>query len=58
MNPYEANVQNVALRLGAWLRGMVRLYRRPLLLMAVASVTMAVSVNAGQDPEPIAIAAR
>jgi hypothetical protein len=37
---------------------MVRLYRRPLLLLAVASVTMAVSVNAGQEPEPIAIAAR
>ena len=50
MNPYEANVQNIVLRLAAWLRGMLRLYRRPLLALAIASMTMAVGVSAGQEP--------
>jgi hypothetical protein len=58
MNPYEANVHNIVLRLAAWLRGMVRLYRRPLLLMAIASMTMAVSVSAGQEPDVLEMAAR
>ncbi|MBB6229511.1 hypothetical protein FHS79_003714 [Polymorphobacter multimanifer] len=52
MNPYEANVWNVSSRLGAWLRGLLRLYRRPLLVLLCASVTTAVGVSAGQSGTP------
>lgn len=48
MNPYEANVRNVSARLGAWARGMLRLYRKPLMLLLLASVTTAVGVSAAQ----------
>jgi hypothetical protein len=46
MNPYEANLRNVSARLGAWTRGMLRLYRKPLIVLLVASVTTAVGVSA------------
>lgn len=49
MNPYEANFRNVSARLGAWVLGMARLYRRPLIVLIVASVTTAVGVNAAQE---------
>jgi hypothetical protein len=51
MNPYEANTRNIVLRLAVWLRGMMWLYRRPLIVMAIASMTMAVGVGANQDVE-------
>lgn len=50
MNPYEATLTNVVLRLGAWVRGMVRYYRRPLLVMGAAAVTMVVGVSATDAP--------
>jgi|GEM_PF-2622309 len=51
MNPYDQNAHNIARRLGVWLRGMFWLYRRPLMVIAVASVTMAVGVNAEQGAD-------
>jgi hypothetical protein len=54
MNPYEANARNIVLRLGVWLRGMARLYRRPLVVITIASLTMAMGVSAAheQDSQP------
>ncbi len=49
MNPYDANVRNVSARLGAWARGMVRLYRKPLIVLLLASITTAVGVSAAQQ---------
>jgi hypothetical protein len=40
MNPYEATLPNVLARIAAWLRGLLRLYRRPLLI-ALTTGTMA-----------------
>lgn len=57
MNPYEANFPNVMARVGAWLRGAARHYRRPLLVVAAASVTLVVSVSAGPAEPPAAIVA-
>ncbi len=57
MNPYEANLTNVSARILAWVRGMARQYRRPLLALIAASVTLAVGVNAGPSPAPIVLAA-
>jgi uncharacterized protein (DUF2062 family) len=59
MNPYEANFSNTAARLGAWGRGMVRRYRRPLWVLAAAAATMAIGVSAAHAPAtPVIIAAR
>jgi uncharacterized membrane protein (DUF106 family) len=62
MNPYEANVWNVSARLSAWLRGLLRMYRRPLLVLLIASVTTAVGVSAGQsaatDREMVALSSQ
>jgi hypothetical protein len=55
MNPYDANFRNVSARLGAWALGMVRLYRRPLIVILLASVTTAVGVNASQEESAAAI---
>ncbi len=52
VNAYEANVWNVSARVSAWLRGLVRMYRRPLMVLLVASVTTAVGVSAGQSAAP------
>jgi hypothetical protein len=52
MNPYDATVKNVAARLGVWVFGMVRLYRRPLVILALASATMVATVHAGQTEAP------
>lgn len=50
MDPYEASFSNVVARLGAWGRGMLRRYRRPLLVIAAATATMAIGVSAAQAP--------
>jgi hypothetical protein len=52
MDPYEANLRNTFVRVGAWLRGMVRRYRRPLLVVAAAGVSMAIGVSASDAPMP------
>lgn len=51
MNPYEATLGNVTARVGAWVRGIVRRYRRPLLLAIAAAATVAVGVSASQTPD-------
>ena len=50
MNPYDATFSNVTARLGAWMRGMVRLYRQPLIALAAAGAVMAVGVSATRAP--------
>jgi hypothetical protein len=52
MNPYEANFSNTVARLGAWGRGMLRRYRRPLWAIAAATATMAIGVSAANAPAP------
>ncbi len=52
MNPYEANLVNVSSRLLAWVRGVLRQNRRPLLILLAASGILAVGVSAAQAPEP------
>lgn len=56
-DPYRANLSNTSSRVAAWLRGMGRRYRRPILLLAAASATFAVGVAAGQAPAPTTLAA-
>lgn len=59
MNPYEANLTNIAARIGAWNRGMLRRYRWHLWALAAATVTMAVSIGSANAPAaPVTIAAR
>ena len=59
MNPYEAYLANGAARVGAWVRGVLRRYRRPLLIVIAATATIGVGVSAGQGPEPqLALASR
>lgn len=50
MNPYDPNLMNTAARLGAWVRGMGRLYRQPLLALAAAGTVMAIGVSATRAP--------
>lgn len=56
MNRYEATLPNVLARIGAWMRGILRLYRRPLLVVGTATATLALAVSAGQAPEPAPVA--
>lgn len=59
MNTYEANFTNTMARIGAWNRGMLRRYRRPLWVIAMASAAMAVSISAAQaPPSPVVNVAR
>ena len=60
MNPYEANLTNTTARVGAWLRGLLRRYRKPILVAAAATATLVVCVSATQAPAhpPIKIADR
>jgi hypothetical protein len=59
MNPYEANFSNTLARIGAWNRGMLRRYRRPLWVVAAAMATMAIGVSAANaPPTPMVAAAR
>lgn len=55
MNPYEANLRNVSARLGAWARGMVRLYRKPLIVLLLAGLSTAVGVSAAQRDKAVAM---
>ncbi len=48
MNPYEANLTNTVSRIAAWTRGLIHLYRRPLLLIAACGATVALAAGAGQ----------
>ena len=50
MNPYEATLPNVMARVRAWVRGLLRLYRKPLLLIGAATATLAIGVSATQAP--------
>jgi hypothetical protein len=50
MNPYEATLGNVLARVGAWVRGCLHRYRKPLLVMVTAAATLAVGVSAGNPP--------
>ncbi len=52
MNPYEPNLRNTTARLSAWIRGLLRTYRKPLLVILAATATMAVGVSASQAPQP------
>jgi hypothetical protein len=56
MNPYEATFGNVVSRVGAWVRGCLHRYRKPLLLMVAATATLAVGVSAASPPAPVQIA--
>jgi hypothetical protein len=56
MNPYDATVKNIAARLRVWVFGMVRLYRRPLVILALASATMVATVQARQAEAPTEVA--
>ncbi len=59
MNTYEANFTNTMARIGAWNRGMLRRYRRPVWAIVAASAAMAVSISAAQAPaNPVVIVAR
>jgi hypothetical protein len=57
MNPYEANFSNTVARLGAWGRGMLRRYRRPIWAVLAATATMAIGVSAAKAPAPPPLAA-
>ncbi|WP_426165527.1 hypothetical protein [Sandarakinorhabdus sp. DWP1-3-1] len=50
MNPYEVTLPNVLARVGAWCRGLVRRYRKPLLVIGATGATVAISVGAAQAP--------
>jgi hypothetical protein len=50
MNPYEATVANTVSRMAAWVRGIIRRYRRPLFVIGAATATLVVGVSAGQAP--------
>lgn len=56
MNPYEATFGNVLSRIGAWVRGCLHRYRKPLLVMLAATATLAVGVSAASPPSQIQIA--
>jgi len=62
MNPYDATLTNFATRINAWLRGLVRRYRRPLLiaLFAVSAMFAGVITNHvnGTFGHPAVIASR
>jgi anti-sigma factor RsiW len=50
MNPYEMTFANTLSRVRAWLRGLARQYRRPLLVVLAATGMLAAGVSAGQAP--------
>ena len=62
MNHYEATLPNIVARIGAWVRGLLRRYRKPLLVIGAASATVAISMGATQAPamhySPVTLAAR
>lgn len=52
MDPYQPTMANVLARVGAWHRGLLRRYRRPIFVIGAAAATLAVGVAAGQAPAP------
>jgi hypothetical protein len=60
MNPYEVTVGNLSARSLAWLRGILRLYKKPLLILVAASATLAIGAGAGDAPaaRPAQVASR
>ena len=54
MNPYDPNMANLLIRLKAWVRGLFRRYRRPLLAVAVVAAALGIGVSTDQTapPEP------
>ncbi len=50
MNPYEATLPNIVARVGAWVRGLLRRYRKPLLVIGAAGATVAISMGATPAP--------
>lgn len=50
MNPYEATLPNVLARVVAWLRGLLRLYRRPLLIAVMTGAVAAVALGTSLGP--------
>ncbi|MFZ4688793.1 MAG: hypothetical protein ACOYLS_06125 [Polymorphobacter sp.] len=59
MNPYEPTLPNVIARVTAWCRGLLRRYRRPLLVIVAATATVAVGVSAAiAPPAPVLVAQR
>jgi hypothetical protein len=50
MNPYEATLPNLFARVAAWLRGLLRLYRRPLLLALTAGGIAALALGTSLGP--------
>lgn len=49
-NPYSPTLGNTAARLSVWLRGMLRMHRRRLVLLAGAGAVLAAAVSAGEAP--------
>ncbi|MFZ4111435.1 MAG: hypothetical protein ACOYKQ_13315 [Polymorphobacter sp.] len=54
MNPYDPNMANLLIRLKAWVHGLFRRYRRPLLAVAVVAAALGIGVSTDQTapPEP------
>ena len=54
MNPYDPNMANLLIRLKAWVRGLFRRYRRPLLAVVVVAAALGIGVSTDQTapPEP------
>ena len=50
VNPYAPTMGNTYARIRVWVRGIVRMHRRMLLLTVAAGVTLAVGVNASDAP--------
>ena len=50
MNPYEATLPNIASRIRAWVRGLLRLYRRPLMLVIGAALLVAFGASGAFAP--------
>ena len=49
-NPYAPTLANTAQRLRAWVRGVIRLHRRTIVVLLAAGVTLAAGVSAGEAP--------
>ncbi len=48
----------MATRTSAWVRGLLRIYRKPLLIILAATATLAVGVGAADAPDRSEIASR
>jgi hypothetical protein len=52
MNPYDMTVANTLSRMAAWVRGVSKIYRKPLFVMAAATAVLVVGVSAGPASAP------